>query len=171
MNKRSAEIAAISELIDKCFSVSIWCEEFVPYLHPEDMIWGSVRAAELVSDAVRLQSLLAFQKLDDILTGVKAKPDDLVATDVGIDVPAVLGGVGEKFLSTHERNQIDNDITHLAKQSFPDPSSEVDLIKIFKRSIPVFSRLVAALRIADEAKEATAQLEKTDELIRRGDAF
>jgi hypothetical protein len=37
--------------------------------------------------------------------------------------------------------------------------------------MPVFSRLVAELRAADELKEATQWLDKTGELIKRGEAL
>ncbi len=171
MNERSAQIATISECIDHCFAFSIWCEDFAPYLDPDDMIWGLDRAAELVSDATRLQSFLALRKLDDFLGGVKPKPDDLIATNFGIDVPVVLGDIGEKFLTTEERDDINKGIAHLTKELSPDPDSEVDLKEILKRSLPVLSRLVAGLRAADASQEAKHWLDKTDELIRRGEAL
>src|SRR5260221_6030781 len=171
MNERSAQIATISECIDHCFAFSIWCEDFAPYLDPDDMIWGLDRAAELVSDATRLQSVLALRKLDDFLGGVKPKPDDLIATNFGIDVPVVLGDIGEKFLTTEERDDINKGIAHLTKELSPDPDSEVDLKEILKRSLPVLSRLVAGLHAADASQQAKHWLDKTDELIRRGEAL
>jgi hypothetical protein len=171
MDKQSAQIATICECIDHCFAFAVWCEDFAPYLDPEDMMSGLDRPAQLVADATRLQSLLALRKLDDFLAGVKPKPDDLVATDFKIDVPVALGEVGEKFLSTDERNDINKGVAHLTEHLSPDPDSEVDLDIIFKRSLPVFSRLVARLRAADVAKEATHWLDETDELIKRGEAF
>ena len=171
MNERSAQIATISECIDHCFAFSIWCKDFAPHLDPDDMIWGLDRAAELVSDATLLQSFLALRKLDDFLGGVKPQPDDLVATDFGIDAKTVLGEVGDTFLSTDERNDINKSVAHLTKQLSPEPDSEVDLNEILKRSMPVLSRLVAGLRATDEAKEATQWLDKTDELIKRGEAL
>src|SRR5258708_9496789 len=171
MNERSAQIAAISECIDHCFAFSILCEDFAPYLDPDDMIWGLDRAADLVSDATRLQSFLALRKLDDFLGGVKPQPGDLIAANFGIDVPGVLGDVGDKFLATDERNDINKGVAHLTTQLSSDPDSEVDLNEILKRSMPVFSRLVAELRAADELKEATQWLDKTGELIKRGEAL
>jgi hypothetical protein len=171
MDKRSAQIATISECIDHCFAFSIWCKDFAPYLDPEDMIWGLDRAADLVSDATRLQSFLALRKLDDFLGSVKPQPDDLIAANFGIDVPAVLDDVGDEFLTTDERDDINKGVAHLTTQLSPDPDSEVDLNEILKRSMPVFSRLVAGLRAADDSKDATHWLDKTDELIKRGEAL
>jgi hypothetical protein len=37
--------------------------------------------------------------------------------------------------------------------------------------MPIFSRLLAGLRVADTSKEAAQWLDKTDELIRRGEAL
>jgi hypothetical protein len=110
MDERSAQIAMISECIDHCFAFGIWCEDFAKFLDPEDMIWGLDRAAELVSDATRLQSFLALRKLDDFLGGVRPQPDDLIAANFGIDVPAVLGDVGDKFLTTDERENINKGV-------------------------------------------------------------
>jgi hypothetical protein len=171
MNERSAQIATISECIDHCFAFSIWCKDFAPYLDPEDMIWGLDRAAELVSDATLLQSFFALRKLDDFFGGVKPQPDDLAATDFGIDVKGALGEIGATFLSVDERNDINKSVAHLTKQLSPEPDSEVDLNEILKRSLPVLSRLVTGLRAADTAKEATQWLDKTDELIKRGEAL
>jgi hypothetical protein len=106
MDERSAQIATIPECIDHCFAFGIWCEDFAKYLDPEDMIWGLDRAAELVSDATRLQSFLALRKLDDFLSGMKPQPDDLVAATFAIDVSGVLGDVGDTFLTTDERENI-----------------------------------------------------------------
>jgi hypothetical protein len=47
-----------------------------------------------------------------------------------------------------------------------DPDSEVDLQAILARSIPVFSRLVAAMRQIDTGKEAAHSLDQTDALIK-----
>lgn len=98
MENCSAKIAAICGCIDHCFSFAMWCEDFAPYLDPDDMIWGLDRAADLLSDATRLQSFLALRKLDDFFGGVKPKLGDLTASDFGIDVPSVLGEVGKTFL-------------------------------------------------------------------------
>jgi hypothetical protein len=64
MDKRSAQIATICECIDHCFAFSVRCEDFAPFLDPEDMMSGLDCAAQLVADATRLQSFLALRKLD-----------------------------------------------------------------------------------------------------------
>jgi hypothetical protein len=129
------------------------------------MTAGLDRAFKLVSDATRLQSFLALRKLDDFLGGVKPKPDDLIAANVGIDVAAVLGDAGNKLLSTEEREMINKGVAHLSEQLTLDPDSEVDLQAILKRSRPVFSRLVSALRKVDAAKQADYWLTQTEALI------
>jgi hypothetical protein len=58
-------------------------------------------------------------------------------------------------------------VAHLADRLSLDPGSEVDLSAILKRTLPVISHLVSALREADMAKEATHWLDRTDVLIRR----
>ncbi len=143
----------------------MWCDEFASNVDPDDMIAGLDRAFDLVSDATRLQSFLALRKLDDFLGGVKPKPDDLIAKNFGIDAPSVLGGVGDKFLSKDERDNVNKGAAHLTEQLTLDPDSEVDLDEILKRSMPVFSRLVAELRKVDARKEATDWLDRTDALI------
>jgi hypothetical protein len=168
MEKRSAQIATICECIDHCFAYAMWCEDFAPYLDPEDMIWGLDRAAELLSDATRLQSFLALRKLDDFFGGVRPKPGDLIASDFGIDVKSVLGEVGNTFLSKEdEREMINKGVAHLTEALSLDADSEVDLHEILKRSIPVFTRLVAELRKLDTAQEATHWLDRTNDLIER----
>src|SRR5712664_3073857 len=124
----------------------MWCEDFAPYLDPEDMIWGLDRAADLLSDATRLQSFLALRKLDDFFGGVRPKPGDLTASDFGINVPSVLGEVGNTFLSKEdEREKINKGVAHLTEDLSLDADSEVDLHQILKRSIPVLTRLVVEL--------------------------
>ena len=103
MDKKSAEIATICECIDHCFAFAMWCEDFAKLVDPDDMVAGLDRAFEIVSDSTRLQSFLALRKLDDFLGGVRPKASDLVAANFGIDVPSLLSGVGEKFLSPDER--------------------------------------------------------------------
>ena len=66
-----------------------------------------VPRAELMADATRLMSFVALRKLDDFLHGAKSKPDDLVAADFGIDVPGLLAGVCETFLTEEERQARD----------------------------------------------------------------
>ena len=58
----------------------------------------------------------------------------------------------------------------LTEQLSPDRDSEVDLDIILKRSLPIFTRLIAGLRAADDAKEATPWLDNTDKPIKRLDA-
>src|SRR5262245_26743475 len=110
----------------------MWCDDFAKHVDPDDMVDGLDRAVELVSDATRLQSFLALRKLDDFLGGVKPKPGDLTAKELGIDVPSVLGDVGDKFLSTTERENINKGVAHLTEQLTLDPDSEVDLQEILK---------------------------------------
>jgi hypothetical protein len=167
MDERPAQIATICECIDHCFTFGMWCDDFAKRVDSEDLIAGLDRAFELVSDATRLQSFLALRKLDDFLGGVKPQPDDLIAASFGIDVPSVLGDVGDKFLSSTERENSNKQVAHLTERLSLDPDSEVDLQVILKRSMPVFSRLVSALRKADTHKEAAQWLDRTDALIER----
>lgn len=168
MENRSAKIRAICGCIDHCFAYAMWCEDFAPYLDPEDMIWGLDRAADLLADASMLQSFLALRKLDDFFGGVKPKPGDLTAADFGIDVPSVLAEVGSTFLAkVEEREKINKGVAHLTEELSFDADNEVDLHAILKRSIPVLSRLVAELRKLDIEQEATASLDRTEDLIKR----
>lgn len=167
MNERSVQIATVCECIDHCFAFAMWCDDFARYVDLDDMVGGLDRAFELVSDATRLQSFLALRKLDDFMGGVKPKPNDLIATNFGIDVPTVLGDVGEKFLSVKERENVNKGAAHLTEQLTLDADSEVDLQNILERSIPVFSRLVSELRKSDASSEATQWLDRTDTLVQR----
>ncbi|GAA0020201.1 hypothetical protein [Bradyrhizobium diazoefficiens] len=171
MEKRSAEIVTICESIDHCFSFALWCEDFAPFVDPEDMQAGQDRAFHLVSDATLLQSFLALRKLDDFFGGVKPKTGDLTATDFGIDVPGVLGDVGEKFLSKDERETVNKEVAHLTESLSLERESEVGLHEILKRSIPVLTRLIAELRKLDTAQEATQWLDRTSELVERAKNF
>jgi hypothetical protein len=49
MDKRAAQIATICECIDHCFAYAGWCEDFVPFLDPEDMVAASAGAREETS--------------------------------------------------------------------------------------------------------------------------
>lgn len=167
MDAQSAQIATVCECIDHCFAFAMWCDDFAQHVDPDDMVMGLDRACELVSDATRLQSFLALRKLDDFLGGVKPKSDDLTAPGLGIDVPGVLGDVGDKFLTQTERDNINKGVAHLTEKLTLDSDSEVDLQDILKRSMPVFSRLAAALRQMDARKEAVQWLDQTDALIER----
>src|SRR5258705_2105227 len=166
MDERSAQIATICECIDHCFSYALWCEDFAPFLDPEDMIGGLDRAADVVSDASRLTSFLALRKLDDFLRGTKAKPDDLIAPDFGVDLPGVLSDAGETLLAAPERDKINKEAAHLTERLALDHDSQVDLQEILTRALPVLTRLASALRAADSAKEATYWLDRTDALIK-----
>jgi len=116
MDQRSAQIATICGCIDHCFTFAMWCEDFAQHVDPEDMVWGLDRAFDLLSDATRLQSFLALRKLDDFFGGVKPKPGDLTASDFGIDVPSVLGEVGNTFLAKDERERINKGVAHLTEE-------------------------------------------------------
>lgn len=165
MEKQSAQIATIGECIDHCFAFSMWCKDFARHIDPEDMVAGLDRAFEIVSDATRLQSFLALRKLDEFFRLAKSKADDLIASDLGVDVNAVLGGNEGSFLSTSERENLNKGVAHLTEKLSLDPDSEVDLFDILKRSMPVFERLVAALRKVDAQNEAVGRLDKTVALM------
>jgi hypothetical protein len=166
MDIRSVRIKTICECIDHCFAFARWCEDFAPFLDPEDMQAGLDRGAELISDASRLMSFIALRKLDDFLRATKANKDDLIASDLGIDARTVLGDAGETLLTKDEREKVNKGVAHLTEQLTLDPESEVDLQAILKRSLPVLSRLAAKLRDADTKKEATHWLDKTEKLIK-----
>jgi hypothetical protein len=169
METRSARIATICECIDHCFAFEKWCEDFAPYLDPEDTQAGLDRGAELMSDASRLMSFLALRKLDDFLRVTKANKDDLIASDLGVDARAVLGDAGETLLTKDERERINKGVAHLTEQLTLDRDSEVDLHAILERALPVLSRLEAKLRDADTKKEATQWLDKTKELVKHAE--
>lgn len=92
MNEQSAQITTICECIDHCFAFDIRCADFAEFLDPEEMQAGLDRAAELMADASRLTSFLALRKLDNFLRPSKAKADDLIASDFGVDLATVLRG-------------------------------------------------------------------------------
>jgi hypothetical protein len=168
MEKLSAQIATVCECIDQCFAFALWCDDFARSIDDEDMLAGLDRGAQVISDATRLQSFLALRKLDDFLGDVKSKPDDLVASTLGLNGPSVLGAVGKRFLTADERTDINTGVAHLTERLSLEPEKEVGLEAILKRSMPIFSRLTSALRKADTSKEATHWLDKTDALIKRG---
>ena len=121
MDARPAQISTICECIDHCFAFAMWCDEFAKHVDPDDMTAGLDRAFDLVSDATRLQSFLALRKLDDFLGGVKPMPNDLIAANLGINVPSVLGDVGDKFLPVTGLKGIDGP-NHLKKSRVVSPS-------------------------------------------------
>jgi hypothetical protein len=167
MDPKSAQIATICGCIDHCFAFALWCDDFVQHVDPDDMMMGLDRAFDLMSDATRLQSFLALRKLDDFLRGTKSKKDDLIAEDLGVDVPTVLGNVGQTLLTADERENVNKGVAHLTDKLTLDPDSEVELDAILKRSTDVLSRLVAELRKADTKNEAKHWLDQTDQLIKR----
>jgi len=169
MEKQSAQIATVCECIDQCFAFALWCDDFAKYVDPEAVVAGLDRGFEVVSDATRLQSFLALRKLDDFFGGGKPKPDDLVASTLGIDGPSVLGAGRKSFLTTDERKDINKAVAHLTERLSLDADSEVDLQAILKRSTPIFSSLVSELRKGDTSKEAAHCLGKTDALIKHED--
>lgn len=77
----------------------MWCSDFANNVDPEDMVMGLDRAFDLVSDATRLHSFLALRKLDDFFRAAKSKPDDLIASELGMDTAVVLDGSGKTFLT------------------------------------------------------------------------
>ncbi|MET4071535.1 hypothetical protein ABID58_006349 [Bradyrhizobium sp. S3.2.6] len=171
MSEQSAKIETICECIDHCFAFEIFIKDFARHADPDDMAWGLHRSVELVSDATRLQSFLALRKVDDFLRAEKKGKDNLIASDLGIDAKSVLGDVGETFLTPDEREMINKGVAHLTENLTLDPETEVGLEAIIKRSMPVFSRLVAALRKVDSNQEAAHSLGETEAVIKSGDAL
>lgn len=167
MDSKPAQIATICGCIDHCFAFTLWCDDFARHVDPDDMMMGLDRAFDLMSDATRLQSFLALRKLDDFLRGAKAKKDDLIAGDLGVDVPTVLGNVGQTLLTADERESINKGVAHLTDKLTLNPDSEVELDAILRRSTDVLSCLVAELRKADAKNEAKQWIDQTDELIGR----
>ena len=164
---QAAQVATICECIDHCFAFTIWCDDFARYLDPEDMFDGQERAEEVVSDAVRLHSFLALRKLDEFLSEKKAKCDDLVAGELGIDLAIVLGKAGEKFLTTDDRNNINKGVAHLTERLTLDPDSEVDLNRVVTQSLPAMSRLVLELRKMNTDRDIVRILDRTEALVTR----
>ncbi|MGY3585534.1 hypothetical protein [Bradyrhizobium sp. USDA 4350] len=167
MDKRSAQIATICECIDHRFAFTIWCEDLVKFFDEEDIVGVLDRGAELMAEATRLMSFVALRKLDDFLRGAKSKPDDLVAGDFGIDVPGVLAGVAETFLTRNEHENVNKGVAHLTENLALDDDSEVDLQEILIRLLPALERLASGLRTADTSQEASQWLDKTEALIER----
>jgi hypothetical protein len=134
------------------------------------MVAGLDRSAELVSDASCLMSFLALRKLDDFLRFTKANKGDLIGADIGVDVPAVLGDVGETLLIKDERERISKGVAHLTQHLTLDRDSEVDLNALLKRAMPVLLRLEAKLREAAAKKEAVQWLDGTKEPLKHAEA-
>lgn len=83
VDQKSGQVATICESVDHCFAFLMWCEDFAPHVDPDDMVTGLHRAFEVVSDATRLQSLLALRKVDDFLSGMAGQKNDLTAKNLG----------------------------------------------------------------------------------------
>lgn len=162
-----AQIATVCECIDHCFAFTMWCDDFARYLDPEDMFNGQERAEEVVSDAARLHSFLALRKLDEFLSEKKAKSDDLIADDLGIDLPTVLENAEAKFLTTDERNDINKGVAHLTERLTLDPNSEVDLHRVITRSLPAMSRLLSQLRKINTDQDIVGIIDRTEALVTR----
>ena len=166
LSKRAAQIFTVSECIDHCFAFEMWCSDFVQNIDPDDMMMGLDRAHDLVSDATRLLSFLALRKLDEFFKAKKSKPDDLIASELGISTDAVLGGAEKTFLTLAERDDINKGAAHLTERLTLDIDSEFDLQYLVERSMPVFERLSSELRKADTKGEAKHWLDKTDALLK-----
>jgi hypothetical protein len=123
MDKRSAQIMTVCECIDQCFAFKLWCDDFAQYVDPEDLVMGLDRGFEVVSDATRLHSFLAFRKLDDFIGDVKSGKDDLVASTLGIVGSGVLGNVGKSFLTSEERTDIN-------KELLTSPSASLSMLTV-----------------------------------------
>jgi hypothetical protein len=166
LSKKGAQIATVSECINHCFAFDMWCYDFARPLDPEDTVMGLQVAVDLLSDATRLHSFVALRKLDEFFRTQKSQCDDLIASDLGIDRDAVLGGAGKTFLTPTERVGINKGAAHLTEKLTLDPDTEVDLQAIVARSRPVFERLSATLRKADAKGEVKHWLDKTDALLK-----
>jgi hypothetical protein len=167
MSEHSAQIYTVCQCIDHCFSFVMWCDDFAPYVDPEDMMGGLDRAFDIMSDATRLHSFLALRKLDDFLGGVAPKAGDLTAKALGVDAATLLTGVGGKFLTKVERESVNKSVAHLTEQLTLDPESEIELDSMLARLRPVLSLLVKELREFDADKKATQWLDQTDALVER----
>lgn len=166
LSKRAAQILTVSECIDHCFAFEMWCSDFAQHVDPDDMMMGLDRAFDLVSDATRLLSFLALRKLDEFFKAKKTKPDDLIASELGINTDLVLGGPEQTFLAPTERDDINKGAAHLTERLTLDIDSEFDLQYLVERSMPVFVRLSSELRNADTKGEAKQWLDKTDALLK-----
>lgn len=165
MDETSARIATICECIDHCFSFQIWCEDFARQIDPEDMMSGLDRGHELVSDATRLLSFVAVRKIDEFLRQTRSKQDDMIASDVAIDLGTIIGAGGGRFLTQSERSDINKGVAHLTQRLTLDSDSEVDLLAITTRSLPIFVSLLRELRAKDGSGDAKKWLDRTDALI------
>lgn len=163
---RAAQIFTVSECIDHCFASEMWCSDFAQNVDPDNMVMGLDRAFDLVSDATRLLSFLALRKLDEFFKAKKSKPDDLIASELGISTDVVLGGAEKTFLTLTERDDINKGAAHLTERLTLDIDSEFDLQYLVERSMPAFERLSSELRKADTKGEAKHWLDKTDALLK-----
>ncbi len=166
MSEHAARIMTICECIDHCFASAMWIEDFARHVDPEDMVMGLDRAYDVVTDATRLHSLVALRRLNEFLRTAKKYPDDLIASDLGIDATMVLGEAGKRLLSEDELTNIHKGAAHLTERlTLSFDSEHVELEGIIDRSLPFFRRLVTALTRADTNNEVARWLENTEALL------
>jgi hypothetical protein len=72
-----------------------------------------------------------------------------IGADIGVDVPAVVGDVGETLLTKDERRRINKGVAHLTQHLTLDRDSEANLDALLRRAMPVLLRLEAKLGEAD----------------------
>jgi hypothetical protein len=133
LSKKAAQILTVTQCIDHCFSFEMWCSDFAKHVDPDDRVMGMDTALDLVSDATPLHSFLALRKLDEFFRTEKTKPDDLIASELGIDASVVLGGSVKMFLTQTERDDINKGAAHLTERLTLDPDSEINLQAIVQR--------------------------------------
>lgn len=167
MDKLTAEIAVVCECIDQCFSYSVWCQDFAQNVDPEDMVWGLDRGHQLVSDATRLMSFLALRKIDEFLREHSKHEDDIILSKLGIDRGVVLSTAAGPFLTREERLEINRKAAHLTSWLTFDDDSEIDLIGISRRSLPMFEVLIHKMQAQDKSAEAAFWLDRSRNLLLR----
>ena len=167
MNKLAAAIATVCECIDQCFAYEIWCEDFAWNVEPEELIGGLDRGHQLVSDATRLLSFLALRKVDDFLRHKVSRPDDLIASSIGIDTQTILKIAGGYFLTPRERTGISKKVAHLTDRLALDADDDIDLYEITRRLVPAFTAMIEEFRGRDRSAEAKFDLDRSSDLLRR----
>jgi hypothetical protein len=85
--------------------------ELAPFPQDLEEAWGIGDRRDVLLDATFAYSLLAFRRLDEFLKGGR-HPDDLSATETGVDVSYVLGDF-QALLNPDERTFIDKNVAHL----------------------------------------------------------
>lgn len=160
-------IATICECIEGCFAYFVFCEEFAPLLTEEDRLIGAQQDIDLIAYSTLLMSSISLRKLDDLFLEGGWK-DDLKANQYKIDTKELLGG--KSFLENDtEREQINKCAAHLTTKLSLEQDFEVILREILSRSLPVFQRLIAALRKADTDGSATHYLDKAENTLHRAE--